>query len=85
MARHAKRFTGVPRQLLDRRRLYMLAWVDSRWEVVAESPPLVDAAPGGALDAPARRASGEEALGVTWAPVTPEELRDRIQPADWPA
>ena len=85
MARHAKRFTGVPRQLLDHERVYMLAWVGTRWEVVAESQPLVGVAPGGAPDAPARRASAEEAVGVSWTPITPEDLRDRRQPADWPA
>lgn len=77
MARHAKRFTGVPRQLLDRSRVYMLAWVENRWEVVAESAPLVDVAPGGALDAPPRKRSEEGALGVSWSPVTPEQIRDR--------
>jgi len=78
MGQHEKRFTGVPRQLLERDRLYMLAWVGQRWEIVAESEPLVDAAPGGAPAAPARGERREEALGVAWAPVTPEQIRERV-------
>jgi hypothetical protein len=86
MSRHAKRFTGVPRQLLDRERVYLLGWVGNRWEVIAESQPLVDTDPSGAPEAPASGASREEAFGVAWSPVTPEELRERrtVGPAgDW--
>lgn len=77
MATHRKRFTGVPRQLLARDRVYMLAWCGNRWEVVAESHPLVDGGPGGAPDAPGKGASPSEALGVSWDPITPEEIRER--------
>jgi len=82
--KHAKRFTGVPRQLLDRERVYMLAWVGTRWEVVAESAPLVDGLPGGAPDAPPHPTqSGGGALGVSWDPVTPEQIRDRHPRSAW--
>lgn len=77
MARHAKRFTGVPRQLLDRERIYLLAWVGTRWEVVAESTPGAEWGPRGAPHAASSQRSGEEACGVSWAPVSPEEIRDR--------
>jgi hypothetical protein len=75
--RGEKRFTGVPRQLLEHDRVYMLAWVGTRWEIVAESQPLTDARTEGAPRAPESGASRAEAPGVRWAPVTPEELRDR--------
>lgn len=74
---HEKRFTGVPRQLLDRDRVYLLAWVGTRWEVVAESTPLVDGPPAGPPVAPWSRGAAEGAFGVAWRPVTPEEIRDR--------
>jgi hypothetical protein len=79
MGEHEKRFTGVPRQLLERQRVYLLAWVGNRWEVVAESQPLADGPPAGPPCAPASSASGAEVFGVAWRPITPEEIRDRAR------
>lgn len=75
---HAKRFTGVPRQLLDRSRAYMLEWVGTRWEIVAESDPLDTEQPAGAPPRPPQLRSGEEARGVRWHSVTPEQIRERL-------
>jgi hypothetical protein len=79
---HERRFTGVPRQLLDRRRVYVLGWVESRWEVIAESAPGVVGVPAGPLVPPTSGDSREEGPRVAWVPITPEEIRDRPRWAD---